>query len=63
MFIATIVRNRKNGKIYVRYGDKPQTGGDVDVVDLLNGGDKDELKLRATLYVEKNLHGTISVLS
>lgn len=54
MIVATIVRDKKDGRIHVRIGKKPQDGGNVEVIDVLNGTDLKELKDRAERYV-KNL--------
>ena len=55
MYVATIVRDKKTGRIYVRIGDKPQTGGNVEIIDVLNGADQEELSRRAKNYVENLL--------
>ncbi len=52
MYVATIVRD-KRGKYYVRIATAPQTGGDVTVIDVLNGTDRDELERRARRYAEE----------
>ncbi len=51
MYVATIVRD-KRGKYYVRIATAPQTGGDVTVIDVLNGTDRSELERRAGRYVD-----------
>jgi hypothetical protein len=55
MLVATIVRDRKTGRIFIRYSDKPETRGNVDVIDTLNGSDRTELERRAKNYVENLL--------
>lgn len=47
MPVATIIRD-KNRSVHVRISPtKPSTGGDVEVIDVLIGGDVDELRGRA----------------
>lgn len=53
MLVATIVRDRKTAKIYVRYAATAQVGGDVDVVDTLNGTDRTELETRAEGFANR----------
>ncbi len=50
MLVATVVRDKKTAKIYVRYAASAQTGGDVEVVEVLNGTDRTELEQRAEGY-------------
>ncbi len=50
MHVATIVKDKK-GRYHVRLGDAPKTEGDVTVVDILNGDDREELVRRARHYV------------
>lgn len=52
MHVATIVRD-KTGRIHVRLGTKAQNGGDVTVVDVLNGTDLKELKERVERFVRE----------
>lgn len=51
MYVATVVRDKKNGRLHVRLGKAAQNGGDVEVVDVLNGSDLKELKDRAEKFV------------
>ncbi len=53
MYVATIVRDKKDGRIHVRIGKKPQEGGNVEIVDVLNGADLKELKERAERYARE----------
>ncbi|HTM68373.1 MAG TPA: hypothetical protein VL426_03670 [Candidatus Binatia bacterium] len=52
MHVATIVRD-KAGRHHVRFGEKAQDGGDVTVIDVLNGTDLKELKDRAERFVKE----------
>ena len=52
MHVATIVRD-KTGRLYVRFGKQAQDGGDVKVIDVLNGTDLKELKERAERFVKE----------
>jgi hypothetical protein len=51
MYVATIVKDRE-GRFRVRIGTAPMTDGDVTVVDILNGDDREELVRRARHYVK-----------
>ncbi len=53
MYVATIVRDKRDGRVHVRIGKAPQNGGNVEVVDILNGTDLKELKDRAERFVEE----------
>lgn len=53
MHVATIVRDGKTGRLHVRLGKKAQDGGDVTIVDVLNGTDLKELKDRAERFVKE----------
>jgi hypothetical protein len=53
MYVATVIKEKKNGHYHVRIGKKPQVGGDVDVIDVLNGADLKELKDRAERLVSE----------
>lgn len=52
MYVATVVRDKKDGRIHVRLGKTPQNGGNVEVIDVLNGTDLKELKDRAERYAK-----------
>jgi hypothetical protein len=47
MYVATIVRDKKSRQLFVRLGKSTQDGGNVELVDTLNGSDLKELKDRA----------------
>jgi hypothetical protein len=47
MYVATIVRDKKSRQLFVRLGKSTQEGGNVELVDTLNGNDLKELKDRA----------------
>jgi hypothetical protein len=51
MYVATIVRDKRSGRIHVRFGKAAQDGGNVEVIDLLNGTDLKELKDRAEKFM------------
>ncbi|HTK04111.1 MAG TPA: hypothetical protein VL500_00860 [Candidatus Eisenbacteria bacterium] len=53
MHVATIVRDKKSGRLHVRFGKKAQDGGDITIVDVLNGMDLKELKDRAERFVKE----------
>ncbi|MEY4745201.1 MAG: hypothetical protein RL272_1146 [Candidatus Parcubacteria bacterium] len=53
MYVATIVRDKKDGRIHVRLGKTAQDGGNVEVVDVLNGAELKELKDRAERFVQE----------
>ena len=52
MHIATIVKDKKSGQLHVRFGRQAQDGGDVTIVDVLNGTDLKELKDRVERFVK-----------
>lgn len=52
MYVATIVRDKRDGRIHVRLGKSTQDGGNVEVVDVLNGTELKELKERAERFVK-----------
>lgn len=52
MHVATIVRD-KAGRHHVRLGRKAQDGGDVEVIETLNGSDIKELARRAERFVKE----------
>lgn len=52
MHVATIVKDKK-GRFHVRLGTAPRTEGEVTVVDILNGDDREELVRRSRLYVKQ----------
>ncbi len=57
MFYATIIRDRF-GRIHVRVSERSgDAGGDVEVIDVLQGEDRQELKARATRFVSNHLQG------
>lgn len=47
MYVATIVRDKKSRLLFIRLGKSTQDGGNVELVDSLNGTDLKELKDRA----------------
>ncbi len=52
MPIATIIRD-KNGSVHVRISpSKSATGGDIEVIEVLIGGDVDELRDRAHKFAK-----------
>ncbi len=63
MLTATIIRMKKSGKIYVRIspGNKPDSKPDseVEVLEILQGHDRNELKERAEKYVTEELGETV----
>ncbi len=52
MNVATIVRDDR-GNLFIRLGKRPQTGGNVTVIDTLSGVDLVELKHRAERFVQE----------
>lgn len=53
MPVATIIRDR-NGAVHVRISaDRPTTGGDIKVIDVMIGGDADELRDRAHEFAKR----------
>ena len=52
MHVATIVRD-KAGRHHVRLGKKAQAGGEVEVIETLNGSDIKELKRRAERFIQE----------
>jgi len=53
MHVATIVRDKKSGRLHVRFGNKAQDGGEITIIDVLNGMDLKELKDRAERFVKE----------
>lgn len=53
MYVASIVRDKKSGKLFVRLGKSTQDGGNVELIDTLNGTDLKELKDRAERFVNE----------
>ena len=53
MLVATIIRDRNTGKIHVRYADSVQNGGNVEVIEILNGTEQDDLERRAEAYTDR----------
>lgn len=51
MYVATVIRDKKTGRLHVRLGKDPQKEGEVELVDILNGDDLKELKDRAERLV------------
>lgn len=60
MLVATIVRDKNNGRIYIRIGDAPQPNGNVKVVEVLQGTDRTELKKLAERFVKNSLGETVT---
>lgn len=55
-YTATIVRSKKDGVIHIRVSSKgPQTGGDVELIEILQGEDEEELKERAVRYAQEKI--------
>lgn len=53
MYTATIVKD-KQGVFHIRISTKgPQTGGDVEVVEILSGSDQKKLEEKAVKYVRE----------
>ncbi|MFA6603883.1 MAG: hypothetical protein WCT10_03520 [Patescibacteria group bacterium] len=51
-YSATIVRDKK-GAYHIRISNKgPQTGGDVEVIEILYGDASDELGKRAVKFIK-----------
>ncbi len=60
MLTATIIRLKKTGHIYVRVspGDEPDASGDdVEILEILRGDSRQELKDRAEKYVREVVLG------
>ena len=53
MYTATIVKDKK-GVYHIRISTSgPQTGGDVEIVEILSDNDEDKLKEKAVKYVRE----------
>ncbi len=53
MYTATIVKD-KQGVYHIRISSKgPQTGGDVEVIEILSDTDQERLKQKAVTYVQQ----------
>ncbi len=53
MYTATIVKD-KQGVYHIRVSSRgPQTGGDVEVIEILSDTDQERLKKKAVKYVKE----------
>ena len=53
MYTATIVKDKK-GVFHIRVSSKgPDTGGDVEVIEILSDPDQKKLKEKAVKYVQE----------
>ena len=53
MYSATIVKD-KQGVYHIRISSKgPQTGGDVEIIEILQDADQEKLKKKSVDYVQK----------
>jgi len=53
MYTATIVKDKK-GVFHIRISTAgPQTGGDVEVIEILSDADEEKLKKKAVKYVRE----------
>jgi hypothetical protein len=58
MRTATIVKDRQNGMIHIRIGKEPQTGGTVDLIEVLQQRDDEsleEFKERCIRFVKERV--------
>lgn len=53
MYVASIVRDKRSGEVFIRLGKSTQDGGNVELIDTLNGTDLKELKDRAERFVSE----------
>lgn len=56
MLYATIIRTRSDGRIHVRIStDSADPDGDIEIIDVLQGEDREELRTRAARFIKERV--------